>query len=139
MATFYPPRRGGSEDEIHQLSRLGLGTTLPCFALSGSHSLRSCFLVSPYRAHIRSAYARLRPAKEASRKLGARPDAIDNAEKAMTSIISGIRRPYLSAINPNRNAPTGRNASVMVIVKATSAFVRWNSFAISVSTITTTK
>src|SRR5437762_13255169 len=26
-ATFYPPRRGGSEDEIHQLSRFGSGTT----------------------------------------------------------------------------------------------------------------
>src|SRR5204863_2697612 len=41
-ATSYPPRRGGSEDEIHQSSRFGSGTTLPCFALSGSHSLRSC-------------------------------------------------------------------------------------------------
>src|SRR5947207_12241223 len=48
-ATFYPPRRGGSEDEIHQLSRFGSGTTLPCFALSGSHSLRAllyCFALS---------------------------------------------------------------------------------------------
>src|SRR5437763_8443719 len=37
---------------MHQLWRFGSGTTLPCFALS---------------AHIRSAHARLRPAKEASR------------------------------------------------------------------------
>src|SRR5205823_551034 len=38
-----------SEAEIHQLSRFGSGTTLPCLALSGSHSLRAllyCFALS---------------------------------------------------------------------------------------------
>jgi len=72
-------------------------------------------------------------------KLGASPDATDRMENATTSIIRGFRRPYLSAIRPNRNAPSGRNASVIVMVNATSAFVRPKSFAISVSTITTTK
>jgi len=36
-------------------------------------------------------------------------------------------------------APTGRNASVTVIVSAISASVFWNSFAIAVSAKTTRK
>ncbi len=46
---------------------------------------------------------------------GANAEASSNTEYAMMSTISVGRRPNLSAINPNRNAPTGRIASVRKI------------------------
>ena len=38
----------------------------------------------------------------------------------MMSIISVMRRPNRSAISPNRNAPTGRKASVMKTASVTA-------------------
>ena len=58
---------GGSEDE--STSYRGSAQE-PLFLVSPYRAhIRSghYFIVSPYRAHIRSAHARLRPAKEASR------------------------------------------------------------------------
>ncbi len=46
---------------------------------------------------------------------GANADANSNTEYAMMSTISVGRRPNRSAIIPNRNAPTGRIASVRKI------------------------
>src|SRR6516225_8533145 len=53
--------------------------------------------------------------------------------------MSGSRRPYRSASRPNRNAPTGRNASVAVRVSAISASVLWNSRPMAVRQETTRK
>jgi hypothetical protein len=57
----------------------------------------------------------------------------------MMSIISGHRRPYLSASHPNSSAPTGRIARVAIRVNAISATERWNPAAIAGSVITTMK
>src|ERR1700722_8272149 len=51
----------------------------------------------------------------------------------MISTISVIRRPYLSAISPNRNAPTGRIASVRKIASATADTFAWNCVAIALT------
>src|SRR5260370_15859947 len=47
----------------------------------------------------------------------------------MTLAISGIRRPKRSASTPNSNAPTGRSASVAVVVKIMAFLETLNSRA----------
>ena len=49
------------------------------------------------------------------------------------STISVGRRPKRSAIIPNRNAPTGRNASVMKIASATAETFVWNCVAMALT------
>jgi len=49
----------------------------------------------------------------------------------MTLSISGMRRPYRSAISPNTIAPSGRIASVSVIASAICGRVFPNAFATS--------
>src|ERR1039458_7394795 len=64
--------------------------------------------------------------------VGASAEASSNAEKAMTLTMSVGRRPYFSAMEPKRNAPTGRMARVQKM--ASSACLRpvWKVTAMAV-------
>ena len=59
-------------------------------------------------------------------RLGENADASSNTEYAMMSSISVGRRPNRSAILPNRNAPTGRIASVRKIASLIVETLAWN-------------
>jgi hypothetical protein len=59
-------------------------------------------------------------------KDGANAEASSKTEYAIMSIISVSRRPYLSAISPNRNAPTGRMARVQKMASVMAETFSWN-------------
>ena len=64
---------------------------------------------------------------------GANAEASSKTEYAMMSSINVGRRPKRSAINPNKNAPTGRIASVRKIASAIAETFVWNSVAIALT------
>ena len=63
--------------------------------------------------------------------VGAKADANSKTEKDTTLSISVGRRPYRSAIAPNRRAPAGRITSVQKIASATCFTPAWKSTAIA--------
>ena len=64
-------------------------------------------------------------------KEGANADPNSNTEYAMMSTMSVTRRPNRSAIIPNRNAPTGRIASVQAIALTTAEVSAWNCLSMA--------
>src|ERR1700744_900182 len=64
--------------------------------------------------------------------VGASAEASSKAEKANTLTIRVGRRPSLSAIAPNKNAPPGRIASVQKMASSTCLRLVWKLPAIAV-------